>query len=195
MKDDAGLAAGKPMRIRIARYTGVAQGLHWVSTLLVFAILPLAWAMTLAAKDNPNRDALFMWHKSIGVTIFLVVVARLVWRAMHPAPALPASMMRWEAILTKLSHWLLYAVLLVMPVSGYILTAARGRAVPFFGLVDLPALAEDKNLHKFAEQVHLATQWAVYALIALHIGAVVWHIVMRRDGILERMLPALRNAE
>jgi cytochrome b561 len=195
MKDDAGIASGRPMRIRIARYTGVAQGLHWVTTLLIAAILPLAWVMTSVAKDNPNRDALFMWHKSIGITIFLLVVARLTWRATHPAPALPSSMAHWEAILAKLSHWLLYVVLVVMPVSGYIMSAAGGHAVSFFGLVNLPALAENKDLSKLAQQVHLATQWAVYVLVALHIIATVWHITMRRDGLLERMLPAQRNAD
>jgi cytochrome b561 len=195
MKDDAGIASGRPMRIRIGRYTGVAQGLHWASVVLMSAILPLAWVMTSVAKDNPNRDALFMWHKSIGITIFLLVIARLTWRATHPAPMLPSSMVQWQVILARVSHWLLYAVLVVMPVSGYIMSAARGRVVPFFDLINLPALAENKDLFKLAQQVHLTTQWAVYVLVGLHILATVWHITMRRDGILERMLPAQRNAD
>lgn len=181
-------------RLTLVRYTGTAQVLHWTTALLMFAVLPIAWVMTSLAHDNPNRDMLYLMHKSIGVTILVLTAIRIVWRASHRAPILPATMRGWEVAIAKLSHWLLYAILLIMPISGYVTSAAGGHPVSFFYLFTLPSLPLDKGLAKFAEEVHLLTQWAVYVLIALHILATSWHIVVRRDGILDRMLPRQRNA-
>jgi len=181
-----------PMNVAILRYSATAQALHWLTALLMFAVLPLGWVMTSLAQQNPNRDALFTLHKSIGVTILLVTIVRIAWRAANPPPALPASLPRWEAMLAKLSHWLLYTILLVMPVSGYILSSAGGHPVSFFRLFELPALPHNKGLANLGEEVHLLVQWAVYALIALHLVATAWHVVLRRDGVLERILPVQR---
>jgi cytochrome b561 len=161
----------------------------------MFTVLPPAWVMTAVAKDYPNRGTLFTLHKSIGVTILLLTIVRLFWRTANPAPSFPARMMRWEAYSAKLSHWLIYGVLLVMPISGYVLFSAGGHAVPFFGLFDFPALPQNKGAAKLADGIHLIAQWVVYALIAWHVLATTWHIVVRRDGILERMLPEQRIAE
>ncbi len=151
--------------------------------------------MTAVAKDYPNRGTLFTLHKSIGVTILLLTIGRLFWRAANPAPSFPTSLMRREAFFAKLSHWLLYGVLLVMPISGYVLSSVGGHPVPFFGLFDFPALPQNKGAAKLADEIHLIAQWVVYALIAWHVLATTWHIVVCRDGILERMLPEQRNTE
>ena len=95
----------------------------------------------------------------------------------------------------KLSHWLLYLILLVMPISGYVLSTASGHPVTFFGLFEFPSLPQNKLLAQLAVDIHLLTQWVVYALIALHILATTWHILLRRDAVLDRMLPEQRNAE
>ncbi len=187
--------SARPTRIGSLKYDGPAQALHWLTALLMFTALPLAWVMTAVAKDYPKRGTLFTLHKSIGVTILLLSIARILWRAAHPAPSLPASLARWEAYSAKLSHGLLYGVLLVMPISGYVLSSAGGHAVPFFGLFDFPALPQNKGAAKLADEIHLIAQWVVYALIAWHVLATTWHIVVCRDGILERMLPEQRNTE
>lgn len=176
-------------------YSGFAQALHWLTALLIFAILPVAWVMSEMAKDNPERGFAFMIHKSLGVTIFALVVARLLWRAVNPAPELPGHLARWEARGAKITHVLLYVVLLVMPVSGYITSAAANHPVNFFGLFTLPLLTENKELAEVAEDVHGAAQWALYALVALHVLATSWHVCVRRDGALHRMLPKQVNAK
>ncbi|MGO9006265.1 MAG: cytochrome b [Beijerinckiaceae bacterium] len=186
--------SARPARIRILRFSGTAQALHWLTGVLMFTVLPLAWVMTAVAKDNPNRAMLFALHKSIGVTILLLTMMRLLWRATNPAPSFPASMTRWDANSAKLSHWLLYVVLVVMPISGYVLSSAGGHPVTFFGLFAFPALPQNKGAAKLADEIHLVAQWAVYGLIALHILATAWHIVVRRDGILDRMLPEQSSA-
>lgn len=177
------------------RYHYVSQWLHWITALLVFATLPIAWVMIALPHESPWVGTLVMIHKSLGVTIFALVVFRIFWRALNPAPPLPWSLEPWEAIAAKLSHVLLYVVLLVMPVSGYILSAASNHPVNYFNLFTLPSLPENKPLAKIAEQVHIWTQWAVYALIAIHILGTAYHIIVKRDGILDRMLPKQINAD
>src|SRR6516165_29479 len=186
-------APARLKRIKIERYTNLAQGLHWVTALLMFAVIVIAWVMVSMAKDNPYRDMMFTSHKSVGVTILALTVLRLIWRAGHRAPALPANVAPWEAGLAKVSHWLLYAVLVIMPVSGYVLTATSTYPLSFFGLFDLPHLPTNKALSHAAAEVHEVTQWAVYGLIALHIFATLWHTIAYRDGTLERMLPEQTN--
>ncbi|SEE76028.1 Cytochrome b561 [Rhizobiales bacterium GAS188] len=126
----------------LPRYTPLAQALHWVTALLAFAILPIAWVMQTMSR-SPQREALVTIHKSLGVTILALVVIRMLWRAGHPAPAASGRHGVFLRIAAEAGHWLLYASFIVMPVSGYVLSAAGGHTVPFFGLVDLPALPDN----------------------------------------------------
>ncbi|SDR41022.1 cytochrome b561 [Rhizobiales bacterium GAS113] len=173
----------------LPRYTPLAQALHWVTALLAFAILPIAWVMQ-AMSRGPQREALVTIHRSLGVTILALIAIRMLWRAGHPAPAASGRHGVFLRVAAEAGHWLLYAIFIVMPVSGYILSAAGGHTVPFFGLVDLPALPDNRALSEAARFVHNTTSWAVYALVATHIGAAAWHVAVFRDGTLERMLPA-----
>ena len=92
-------------------------------------------------------------------------------------------------LIGRVNHWLLYAIFLIMPVSGYLLSALSGRDTPYFWLFTIPGLTKDEGPQKIAESIHLVGQWFVYALVLLHIAGTVWHLVIRRDGLLERMLP------
>ena len=108
----------------------------------------------------------------------------------HPAPPLPGNLARWERAAAFGSHWLLYVILIGMPVSGYVLSTAGGHAVFYFGLFSVSALPESAMLAGVAKWVHVVTgQWLVYGLIVLHLLATAWHVAMRRDGVLNRMLP------
>lgn len=187
--------SASPARVAVEAYGAVAQFLHWLTAALIFAILPIAWVMTEMAKDNPDREDLFLVHKSIGVTIFALVVLRLVWRATHPAPPLVGRFARWEAFLAKLNYVLLYFILIAMPISGFITSAASNHPVNYFGLFTLPSLPENKPLAHLAGEAHEAMAWVVYAAVALHILAVAWHVSVRRDGALNRMLPKQTTAK
>ncbi|WP_430911985.1 cytochrome b [Methylobacterium sp. sgz302541] len=171
------------------RYGAVAQALHWITAALVAAVLPLAWVAASLARDAPAKGTYFTLHKSVGITIFALVVGRIVWRMLRPAPPDPATP-RGLALLARVNHWLLYAIFLIMPVSGYLLSAFRGRATPYFWLFDIPGLPKNDALHEVFESVHLVGQWAVYALVILHVAGTVWHVAIRKDGVHERMLPA-----
>ncbi|PNG25324.1 cytochrome b [Methylocella silvestris] len=176
-------------------YPPVLQALHWITALLVFAILPVAWVMIALPRESPWVGTMFMIHKSLGVTIFALAVVRLFWRAIEPPPPLPWSLEPWEALAAKISHALLYVILLAMPVSGFILSAASNHPVVYFNLFTLPALPENKPLAEAAEKLHVAGQWAVYAFVGLHILGTAWHLIVKRDAILDRMTPPQVNAD
>jgi len=179
-------------QVEVQRYSAGMQALHWVMALLMFTVLPLAWAMVEMPRSLPGRDTYFTLHKSVGITILVLAAVRLILRAMRPVPPEPPGMPRWMAIAAVASHWLLYAVLFAMPISGYVLTAAGPGSTSYFGLFDLPHLPQSRDLSGVGRSVHLTLQWAVYALIALHVLAAAYHVVVRRDGLLERELPPQR---
>ena len=176
----------------VQRYSPTMQALHWVVAVLMFSVLPLAWAMTSLPQNAPNRDLLFTLHKSVGLTILVLAAIRLVVRASRPIPAHQPGTPRWIAASAVGSHWLLYAVLLAMPISGYLYSAAGGYPVSYFGLFMLPMIPKNPAIQHTALSVHLLGQWAVYVLIALHLAATAWHVVVRRDGLLSREMPAQR---
>jgi cytochrome b561 len=172
------------------RYTLTAQALHWITAALMFVVLPIAWVMVNVPKSAEFRDLLFTLHKSVGLTIVLLVAVRIAWRAQHPAPPLEVGLARWEKVAASGSHWVLYVVLVGMPISGYLLDAAGGYSISYFGLFSVPLLPKSPALASAATWVHVAVgQWLVYTLIFLHIAASIWHISVRRDGVLDRMLP------
>ena len=184
-----------PPAIAVHRYTATAQALHWVVAVLMFVVVPLAWVMVNLPRTAPWREELYTLHKSIGLTILALVAVRLAWRATHPAPALPGRMARWEQAGAFASHWLLYLILVGMPVSGYLLSAAGGNPVTYFDLFTLPGLSTSPALRRAAIWIHVVTgQWAVYGLVVLHLIATAWHVVVRRDGVLDRMLPVQEEA-
>ncbi len=173
------------------RYTLTAQALHWVTAILMFSVLPLAWVMMNMSKQSPYRETTYMFHKSVGLTILALVAVRLAWRARHPAPPLPANLARWEALAARASHWLLYLVLIAMPISGYLFSAFKGHSTAYFNLFFIPGPPANAYWANVAVWFHAVTgQWLVYALIVLHVGATAWHVAVRRDRVLERMLPA-----
>src|ERR1700679_2433031 len=164
-----------------------AQALHWLTVCLILMILPVAWVM-MSLPEGAEQTRVLVLHRSIGVTIFAVVVLRVAWRLAHPPPPLPSDTPRVMELISQITHWLLYALLLLMPVTGY-LQSADGRPVSYFGLLNLPGLPQDKALGDAAKVLHLLGQWGLYTLVGLHVGATVWHVAIRRDGLLDRMIP------
>lgn len=169
------------------RYNPVAQALHWLTAALVLAVLPLAW-VAISLPPAPAKGTLFTLHKSVGLTILAIVVLRIVWRMVRPAPPDPQAP-RLLTLIGRVNHSLLYAIFLIMPISGYLLSALSGRDTPYFWLFTIPGLTKDEGIQKIAESIHVVGQWFVYALVLLHVAGTAWHLIIRRDGLLERMLP------
>ncbi len=172
---------------RSERYTRTAIALHWLIAVAVIVQFGWGWWMVGIPKQpvGPRVDA-FNLHKSIGMTILLLMVLRSMWRLTHPAPALPA-MPRWQALLAHATHILLYAVLFVQPVAGYLGSVFSGYPVKYFGVV-LPGWGwKDDGIKDFMSAVHFAGAITIGALVTLHLAGALWHAVALRDGLLARM--------
>jgi len=176
------------------RYSATAQWLHWITALLILATIPIAWQMVEMKPGIPVRTVYFTAHKSIGVTILVLALARLIWRSRHPVPSIPAGWPRWVVLTAKTNHVLLYVLLLGMPASGYLRSATDGHGISYLGLFNLPHLPPDDSVSRLALAVHHALQWPLYALVVLHVLGTAWHVVVRRDGALDRMLPPQTRA-
>lgn len=178
-----------PLRNTPERYGAVAQTLHWTVVLLV----AVQFYLGVTAHDLPVsllRLKLLVWHKSLGITIFMLVLLRLAWRLYSPAPALPATLQGLQRTIAHVSHLLLYALLLVMPVVGWISSSASNLTVKWFFLVELPNLVQpDPELAKLSKEVHMFMAWCLLALVTLHAAAAFWHELVLKDGVLKRMLP------
>jgi cytochrome b561 len=177
----------------VSRYTNTAIGLHW----LMFLLIAWGFSIGLSMVDLPLSPAklkYFSWHKWIGVTVFLLAVARIVWRVTHTAPPLPATMPSWQRKAAALSHLLLYGLIVVVPLSGWIYSSAAGLPTVYLGLVHLPdLLAKDKALADELKSVHYLLNTTLAVIVVLHGAAAIKHQFVDRDGLLARMWPAWRT--
>lgn len=173
-----------------ARYHGVAIALHWLVAALVFGQLALGWWM-IGLPDLPRgiQAPWFNLHKSIGLTIALLVLARLAWRAAHPAPPLPLSLPRWQARAARWNHAALYTCLVLLPLSGYLGSTFSGYPIKYFGMT-LPGWGwSAPALKSFFSAVHFSVVLLLMALLALHVSAALRHLFVTRDGVFWRMWP------
>ncbi len=169
--------------------------MHWFVAALAVMVIAFGWATEAAARNTPARGSLLLLHGSIGLTILAVMIVRILWRWLHPAPVLPPSLTRLEAALARLTHFGLYLLFTGMPLAGYVNVAAQGHAVSLFGIVSIPPLLPiNLRLSQAAIAVHLVGQYLVYLLVAAHIAAALFHGIVSRDGVLERMLPRRGSA-
>ena len=177
-----------------ARYDPVAMTLHWLIAIALVAQVALGWLMQEIPKQPPGpRAAYFNLHKSIGLTLGVLIVLRLAWRLTHRPPALPASLPRWRQVAAPMLHRGLYVVMLAMPISGYLGSVWSGRAIRYFGLA-LPGWgAQDDALRNLCGQIHEAAAWLLIALFIGHVAAAIGHVATH-DGILRRMWPWARSA-
>jgi cytochrome b561 len=185
-----------------ARYNAVAMGLHWLIAALILTNIGLAWYfddLVGLPKIPPVQ-----LHKSIGITVLILSLARLAWRLASPPPPLPASVEGWARIASALVHGLFYVVMIGMPLSGWALSSAsviiRFKPILLYGLVEWPAIAPlahlapgpMKSAHDGFAAVHESLAWLAYGLITLHVLAALRHLLLLRDGVVGRMGPFLR---
>ncbi|QEL64827.1 cytochrome b561 [Oryzomicrobium terrae] len=167
-------------------YTRTAILLHWLVALLIFAAFPLGMYMA-DLPFSPNKLQLFSYHKWIGITVLLLVAIRLAWRATHAAPPAPAGP-RWQQVAATAVHHLLYVLMLVVPLSGWLMSSAKGFQTVWFGVLPLPDLvAKDKALGDLLREVHELLNYTLLALVAAHVGAALKHHFIDKDGLLDRM--------
>jgi cytochrome b561 len=170
-------------------YPPTSKWLHWLIAACVLVTLPVSLAM-VRVGEGPAQDALYNFHKSLGILILVLMLLRLINRLAVGAPAPDPTLEPWQRALSSAVHGLLYVLLLAMPVVGYVANSAYGAPTPFFGLFTLPKIAADNQA--LATKLFTAHRWAGFVVIVLagmHIGGALFHFVIRRDRVLQRMLP------
>lgn len=169
-----------------ATYRVPAKVLHWLVGLLIIGMLILGYVMINITKGTPGRAFYFNLHKSIGVTVAMLVLLRLVWRLTHRAPALPA-LPRWQTVSAQWSHRILYLCMVVQPVSGYLSSSFNKYGVKFFGLA-LPQWGwNDPFLRDLFGNIHYVAGALFSALVLVHVLAALKHLLVDHDGVFERM--------
>lgn len=170
-------------------YGFVAQVFHWLVVVGISA--QFVWAWRIDQTDSiRSQFALINQHKSIGMTVLALVVLRLLWRLMNRIPPFPAGMSGWERAAASTAHWLLYALILAMPLTGWMYSSAAGFGAEFFGLLDIPDfVAQSERLERVFGTIHEWLAKAILLVVAIHVLAALRHQFLLKDGLLRRMLP------
>jgi cytochrome b561 len=170
-------------------YTPTLRALHWLTAALILIAIGLA-LLVLQLPRGPLRSDLLLAHKSIGLTVFALVAVRIVVRLATAAPKYVPALGRLNHLAAGLGHFALYALMIALPVTGYVKAAAARNGFAWFGLFPVPMwLSPDKELARSAGAAHLVFAYAIGAVLVLHLGAVVWHAAVKKDHVLERMWP------
>ncbi len=170
-------------------YTGTAKALHWLIVLLLIAQFIFAWTMPHIGRNTPVTTLISL-HFTFGVIILAVAVVRLVWRATHREPPPEDGLPPWQNLTAHIVHYLLYALLFVVPILGWMDASRRGMPVEMFGLELPKLLATRAPGWGWTGNVHgLLANYAMLALVGLHVLAALYHQFIRHDGVLKRMLP------
>jgi len=174
------------------RYVTPARLLHWIMALAIILTVPAGLIMVESDIPRALQDALFIYHKNVGVFLFILVLLRLVVRLRNPPPPRKIALPRWQERIARTTHGLLYALLFVLPVAGYIRVRAGGFPIESLDLMGVPWFVPQSDaLASRAKALHA---WAGYALIVvlfLHVGAALHHALVKRDGTLARMWPPM----
>ncbi len=184
-------------------YSTVAITFHWVIAIMLVSMVFYGWWMEdLRANISGPEDfaavqAAYNWHKTAGITILILSLARLAWRFTHPAPPLPAHMKPWEKGLARFTHVAFYAVMIGAPIGGWVTASATNFPSRLFNIegFDLPRLPvpQTESFYELAGTMHGAGGWVILILLALHAGAALKHHFVDRDGVLQRMIPGLNT--
>lgn len=169
-------------------YNGPAKALHWLTAALILTAFPLGVYMH-DLKLSPTKLQLYSYHKWIGMTALLIAIVRIAWRFAKGAPApLPAP--AWQHKVASLTHGLLYALMFAVPLSGWLMSSAKGFPVVYLGVLPLPDLvAKNAELGDLLKEVHELLNFGLITLVGLHLAAALKHHFIDRDETLVRMSP------
>jgi cytochrome b561 len=169
-------------------YAGLTRLFHWTMGLVIIALLAVGFIMTNMADTNPLKGTAYFWHKSFGMVILALIPLRLLWWFINVEPTLPTDLPKWQSIGARLNIRFLYAIMILMPLSGFIMSNFGGHPINVFGLFTIPALFQKSPLASYAWFTHVNLAWLVAVAVILHIGAGLYHHFVRHDTVLKRMI-------
>lgn len=188
------------MRLRnsSANWGAIAKFFHWLIALLIIGNMALGyWADSLSL--SPTKVEAFYWHKTTGLTVLWLAVLRLLWRFTNPAPRLPPGMPGWERLLAHASHFLLYVLMIAMPVSGWIINSTANFPLDLYGLIPVPDLVpkgpNESAIGDIAKAAHYWMFISICVLLVLHVAGALKHHVINGDPVLKRMAPFSRASD
>lgn len=171
-------------------YRRTARLLHWGMAILVLAMIPAGFVMVQPGLDRALQNTLFVFHKNTGVLLLVLVFLRALYRLRHPPAPLPEEVPGVQRMAAGLSHLGLYALLILLPVAGYIRVKAGGFPIESLDALGVPSLVPRSDaLAETAKTVHYFAGIAIVGLIAVHVAAAAYHGMIRRDGVFSRMWP------
>jgi cytochrome b561 len=181
----------------VLRYSNVTVAFHWTTVVLVLLQAYLGFRFGLS-EPSPARDEVFLWHKSVGVLILVVTLARLAYRFKNPPPPFPPELPAWERIAAVWNHWLFYALLIAMPIVGFVAVSgyANGPTTPLIGGIEVPVIpGVSRGTGDLAGEVHELAAYTLVCLILLHIAAALKHQFADRWRGSARMPPFTSHGE
>ena len=182
------------LRNSAEKWGAVARFFHWTIALAILAVFIVGVVMEDVA--GPQKYQVYLMHKSAGLLILLLVLCRIVWRLANPAPKPVSGDPHWQVVMADLVHWGLYALMLAVPLSGWLTNSYAGYPIKWFGFENMlvPQLvAPDQAMRGEVGELHEALAFAIMALAAVHAGAALYHHFVRKDAILARMTPFVRQ--
>lgn len=182
-----------------SRYTIIAMILHWVMAIAFFLMLGSGIAMVNFEIDPSFKFNLYQWHKSLGVLLLITFFLRVAWRLWNKPPALPQSFKKLDVIGAKLGHLGLYALMIAMPLSGWVMVSSSVYGLPtiVFGWFEWPhisALSGNEIVNTISKNAHWIMSWIFIAMIAIHILAVIKHYKVDKENLLTRMIPTRKKS-
>ncbi|NYT64888.1 cytochrome b [Alcaligenaceae bacterium] len=176
------------------RYNRTAIFLHWLVALGLVGTFILGFYME-DLPLSPNKLKLYSWHKWAGMSLLVLILVRLTWRITHKAPALPNSMGPAAKLFAHAGHWVLYALMLAIPVSGWLMSSAQGFQVVWFGVIPLPDLVpKNTDLGELLNDIHVVLNYTLLFAVIGHVAAALQHHFIKKDDVLTRMLPFANKA-
>ena len=170
-------------------YGPASRALHWAVALLIVVLIPLGWYMVELDYYDPWANDSLELHKGLGMVVLVLAPIMIVWQHIGQASPAVIARKRWEVVAAKIAHYLLYALMLVVPATGYVISTSAGAGVSIFGLFVIPAvLSKSEPLRDLAIEVHYYVAYAGVALIAFHVVGALKHHFVNRDDTLRRML-------
>ena len=168
-------------------YTPLAKGLHWLMAVLILGLLALGIYMS-DLPLSPEKLQLYSWHKWAGVTVFLLVWLRLAWRVTHRPPALPETLSPLMRLAAHAGHAALYLLMIAIPLTGWLMSSAKGFQTVWFGVLPIPdLLGRDRELGDLLQLVHKLLNLLLMLTLAGHVLAALWHHLVLKDDTLRRM--------
>lgn len=172
------------------RYPGMSRVIHWVMAILVLGMIPAGFLMVQKGISRSLQDTLFISHKNVGVLLLILIFVRLFNRWRNPPNLVPVKMAPVQAFAAHATHIALYALLLIMPLAGYIRVRAGGFPIETLDALGIPALVPRSDaLAEMAKAVHFYGAFAITVLLMMHIGAACMHAIVLKDGVFSRMWP------